>query len=53
MSDINIKITNAKQLIAVLKDIRTRAENCAGDYSAHTVYEESLNTLIKVLEEAK
>lgn len=49
-----IKIENKKQLINILKDIKNRADSEKGfTMTQLTVYEVSIITLIKVLEESK
>lgn len=50
-----IKITNKKQLINILKDIQRRADVYSNSYTMTklSIYEESISTLIKVLEESK
>ena len=50
--EINIKITNAKQLIAILEDLRNRTSGRFYE-DGWKILDSGLATLIKVLEEAK
>ncbi len=50
---INTQITNAKQLINILKDIQDRAIAAGSFVDGYESFKNSLTTLIKVLEETK
>lgn len=53
MTEIKMKFKNTKQLVNVLKDIKSRATLQDSFLSGYEVYYSSITTLIKVLEEGK